>query len=74
MPDLFMKRVEANEDWTLFDPKEVKEVMGKSLQDHFGEEFEKFYIKCEKSQKLHLREKISAKDLFKKFLKCTVET
>jgi ribonucleoside-diphosphate reductase alpha chain len=26
IPDLFMKRVKNNEDWTLFDPKEVKDV------------------------------------------------
>jgi len=25
-PDLFMKRVENNENWTLFDPKEIKDL------------------------------------------------
>ncbi len=74
IPDLFMKRVENNEDWTLFDPKEVKDVTGKVLQDYFGEEFEAFYKECEKNPKLELKEKVSAKDLFKKFLKATVET
>jgi ribonucleoside-diphosphate reductase alpha chain len=35
IPDLFMKRVENNEPWTLFDPKEVLDITGKKLQDHF---------------------------------------
>ncbi len=74
IPDLFMKRVENNEDWTLFDPKEVKDVTGKSLQDHFSKDFEKFYTECENNPKLELKEKTNAKELFKKFLKSTVET
>lgn len=74
VPDLFMKRVENNEDWTLFDPKEVKDVTGKSLQDHFSKDFEKFYTECENNPKLELKEKTNAKELFKKFLKSTVET
>lgn len=74
IPDLFMKRVENNEDWTLFDPKEVKDVTGKSLQDHFSKDFESFYVECENNPKLELKEKTNAKELFKKFLKSTVET
>lgn len=74
VPDLFMKRVQENGDWTLFDPKEVKEVTGKKLQDHFGEEFEKFFIECENNPKLGMKETVNAKELFKKFLKTTVET
>jgi ribonucleoside-diphosphate reductase alpha chain len=74
IPDMFMKRVDNNEDWTLFDPKEVKDVTGKVLQDYFGAEFEAFYIECENNPKLELKEKVNAKDLFKKFLKATVET
>jgi len=74
IPDLFMKRVDENAEWTLFDPKEIKDTLGETLQDKFGEEFEKFYIKCEKDDRLELKVKTSAKDLFKKFLKATVET
>lgn len=74
IPDIFLKRVENNEDWTLFDPKEVKDVTWKVLQDHFCDDFEKFYIECENNPNLKLKEKVSAKDLFKKFLKSTVET
>lgn len=74
VPDLFMERVDKNEKWTLFDPKEVRDVTGKSLQDHFGKDFEKFYKECEKNEKLTLKVETNAKELFKKFLKGTVET
>jgi ribonucleoside-diphosphate reductase alpha chain len=69
-----MERVANNETWTLFDPREIHDTTGKNLQDHFGEEFEKFYVECENNEKLTLKERVNAKDLFKKFLKTTVET
>ncbi len=74
IPDLFMKRVKQDLDWTLFDPKEVYEITWKKLQDHFLSGFEDFYISCENNDKIILKEKVKAKDLFKKFLKSTVET
>lgn len=74
IPDLFMKRMEKDENWTLFDPKEIFDVTGKKLQDYFWKDFEKFYEECEENPKLELKEKSSAKELFKKFLKSTVET
>jgi len=74
IPDLFMHRMKKDEPWTLFDPKEVKDVTGKSLQDMFGKEFEAFYKECEENPALELKETVNAKDLFKKFLKSTVET
>ncbi len=73
-PDLFMERVAENKLWTLFDPKEILDKTGKKLQDHFWEEFEEFYAECEKNDKLELKEVVSARDLFKKYLKATVET
>lgn len=73
-PDLFMERVAEGEDWTLFDPKEIEDVTGKKLQDHFGAEFETFYAQCEKNPKIENKHVVSAKDLFKKFLKTAVET
>jgi ribonucleoside-diphosphate reductase alpha chain len=69
-----MKRVEENGNWTLFDPKEINDLMGKKLQDTFCEDFEKFYVECENNPKLEMKESVPAKDLFKKFLKATVET
>jgi len=74
IPDLFIKRSENNEEWTLFDPKEIKDVTGKSLEDNFWDDFEKFYLECEANPKLTLKESVKAKDLFKKFMKSTVET
>lgn len=43
IPDLFMRRVENNEDWSLFSPNEAKD-----LSDNFGNEFDKLYIDYEK--------------------------
>lgn len=73
-PDLFMQRVQANWDWTLFDPKEIYDKTGKKLQDFFWEDFNKFYLECEKNPILELKEVVSSKDLFKTYLKASVET
>jgi len=74
VPDIFMRRLEAGEDITLFDPHEVRTVHGKALQDHFGEEFDRFYEELEADERLTMRKSVSAKELFKKFLKTVVET
>ena len=42
IPDLFMKRVHAEGDWTLFSPDEVPD-----LHDQYGKAFETMYIECE---------------------------
>jgi len=42
VPDLFMKRVEADADWSLFDPHAVPE-----LTDLYGEAFEQAYAQAE---------------------------
>ncbi len=42
IPDLFMHRVEADGEWSLFDPKEVPE-----LPDLYGEDFERAYERAE---------------------------
>ena len=74
IPDLFMKRVIENRHWTLFDPKEIEEKIGKKLQNMFWEEFAIEYEKLEQRDDMRLKQTISAKDLFKKFLKSVVET
>ena len=43
IPDLFMKRVENNEPWSLFCPAECP-----GLADNYGEDFEKLYLKYER--------------------------
>src|SRR5690625_3154499 len=50
-PDLFMEQVEARGDWHLFDPHEVRQVMGFSLEDFYDEtkgdgEWRKKYQEC----------------------------
>ena len=60
--DLFMKRVQENGLWTLFDPYEVA-----ILTDVYGDEFEAKYIEFEQRDDIH-KEVMSAKDLWKKIL------
>ncbi len=74
VPDLFMERALANEQWTLFDPHEVYGVFGKRLEDFFGEEFNAFYAECEASNDLMLKETLTAKELIKELMKTAVET
>lgn len=74
VPDLFMKRVEQDGDWTLFDPHEIRTFYQKSLEDHFGEDFEAFYQLIESDERIEFKKTVKAKELFKKFLKTTVET
>jgi len=74
IPDIFMERIQEDAEWTLFCPKEIADITGETLQDKFNEEFTEFYLKCEANKKLELKETVKARDLFKKFLKATVET
>jgi ribonucleoside-diphosphate reductase alpha chain len=74
IPDIFMKRVEENASWTLFDPHEIEQKTGKRIQDLFGSDFEEFYISCEQNTDIQRKESISAKELFKTLLKTVVET
>ena len=74
VPDLFMQRVESDEVWTLFDPHEVSQVMGKRMEDQFDKDFEPFYVACEANPEIRLKETVRAKDLFKAFMKTAVET
>ncbi|WP_295420426.1 ribonucleoside-diphosphate reductase subunit alpha [Sulfurovum sp.] len=67
--DLFMKRVEEDATWTLFDPFEVSE-----LTELYGEAFEKRYVELEHSDENITREVISAKGLWKEILRSYFET
>ncbi len=74
IPDLFMRRMREDGEWTLFDPHEIATLYGKKLQDHFGDDFDAFYEKLERDKRITMRQTVSAKELFKKFLRTTVET
>ncbi|KYG80119.1 ribonucleoside-diphosphate reductase alpha chain [Roseivirga ehrenbergii] len=65
--DLFMKRVENNEDWTLFCPNEAP-----GLADCYGEEFERLYEKYEREGKG--RKTVKAQDLWFEVLESQIET
>lgn len=67
IPDLFMKRVEDNGDWTLMCPHECP-----GLSDSYGKEFEKLYTKYEAEGKG--RKTIKAQDLWFKVLESQIET
>lgn len=69
-----MERVEADGDWSLFDPYQIGKKYGKTLEDHFGKDFEAFYAILEADDTLDMKKTVKAKDLFKAFLKTTVET
>jgi ribonucleoside-diphosphate reductase alpha subunit len=67
IPDLFMKRVESNGDWTLMCPNECP-----GLADVYGDEFEKLYLEFEKSGKG--RKTIKAQLLFNAIVDSQIET
>lgn len=67
IPDLFMKRVEANEEWTLMCPNECP-----GLFTNHSEEFEKLYLNYEAEGKG--RKTVKARDLWEKILESQIET
>ena len=67
MPDLFMKRVQDNAEWTLMCPNECP-----GLADVHSEEFEALYTKYEAAGKG--RKAIKARELWEKILESQIET
>ena len=67
VPDLFMKRVEANGHWSLFCPKEAP-----GMSDVYGKEFDEMYESYE-SRGL-ARKTMPARDLWDRILDTQVET
>ena len=67
IPDLFMRRVEADAKWSLFDPKATPE-----LVDLFGQEFERAYEAAE-AKGLASRQ-IGARDLYARMMRSLAET
>ena len=72
IPDLFMKRLEKGEKWTLFSPSDVPD-----LHDIYGKEFETKYteyeMKAEAGEIKHFKT-VEAKDLWRKILSMLFET
>lgn len=74
-PDLFWKLAEENIDapWYLMCPHEILTVKGYSLEDYYGEEWEKRYYDCVNDS--HISKcTVSVKDIVRLILRSAVET
>src|SRR5712691_8247789 len=72
IPDLFMKRVMENGDWTLFSPSDAPD-----LHDKHGRAFEKAYLRYEEKVakgELKLYKKLPASQLWRRMLSMLFET
>ena len=67
IPDLFMRRVEADASWSLFDPKTVP-----ALPDLYGEAFERAYVEAEDAG-LAVR-RLPARALYRRMMRALAET
>lgn len=67
IPDLFMKRVEENGEWSLFCPNEAP-----GMGSCWGEDFERLYMQYEKQGRA--RETVKAQELWYKILEAQIET
>jgi ribonucleoside-diphosphate reductase alpha chain len=67
VPDLFMKRVETDGMWSLFDPRVVPH-----FTDIFGDEFEKAYTEAEAEKKFV--KQLKARDLYSRMMKTLAQT
>lgn len=67
VPDLFMKRVEADQDWSLFDPRVVPE-----LTDLYGDAFERAYAQAEAQGKA--AKAVPARKLYARMMRTLAET
>ncbi len=72
IPDLFMKRVREDGNWTLFSPEETPD-----LHHIYGQKFEEKYARYEQladEGKIKLFKRLKARDLWKKMLAMLFET
>ncbi|MCJ8006582.1 ribonucleoside-diphosphate reductase subunit alpha [Lederbergia wuyishanensis] len=78
LPDVFMEQVERRGDWYLFDPHEVKNVMGYALEDFYDEKkgqgsFREKYEECVQNNHLN-KTKIPAIKIMARIMKSQLET
>ncbi|HEY0661037.1 MAG TPA: ribonucleoside-diphosphate reductase subunit alpha [Lysobacter sp.] len=67
IPDEFMRRVEADADWSLFDPHKVPQ-----LTDLYGEAFERAYAAAEVAGLAH--KKVKARELYGRMMRTLAQT
>jgi len=73
IPDLFMRRVKEDGEWTLFCPNEAyDQETGKGLIDVWGDDFDAMYVGLEKEQKG--RKTVKAQQLWFRILESQMET
>ncbi len=74
-PDLFWKLAENDIDanWYMMCPHEIKNVKGYSLEDFYGEEWEKKYYECVEDDRIEKRV-MSVKDVVRLIIKSAAET
>ncbi|MDQ0224306.1 ribonucleoside-diphosphate reductase subunit alpha [Metabacillus niabensis] len=78
IPDIFMEQVEARGDWYLFDPHEVRQVMGYSIEDFYDEQkgngsFREKYWECVENEQLS-KEKVPAIEIMKRIMISQLES
>jgi len=67
IPDIFMRRVEADGPWSLFDPKIVPH-----FPDLYGDEFDEAYLEAEEAGKYV--KQVKARDLYAKMMRTMAQT
>ncbi len=67
VPDLFMKRVEEDGVWSLFDPKALPE-----LVDTYGDEFERVYTQAEAEERYERQ--LPARELYARMMRTLAQT
>ncbi|MDZ8087084.1 MAG: ribonucleoside-diphosphate reductase subunit alpha [Nostoc sp. DedQUE12b] len=74
--DEFMRRVQADTEWTLVDPYEVRTRLGIELAQLWGEEFERAFNQIEASldKSITLYKRVNARLLFKQVMRTQLET
>lgn len=74
-PDLFWKlaRTDLDASWYLMCPHEILTVKGYSLEDYWGEEWEKRYLSCAEDPRITKRT-VTVKEIVRLVLKSAVET
>ncbi|MFA8438272.1 ribonucleoside-diphosphate reductase subunit alpha [Pueribacillus sp. YX66] len=78
IPDYFMEQVEKRGDWYLFDPHEVRQVMGFSLEDAYDEKigsgtWRRLYAQCIQNEQL-TKKKVPAIEIMKRILRSQLES
>jgi len=76
-PDVIMERIRDNQEFTIACPHEVRNLLGVSLEDTWGDEFRHYYAKVEEAHaegKMRLSKTINGRDFIKHVIRTNIET